>query len=364
MPYEPEEGSEAPTEERQASTGAVDSDVQMEDADATENGEQKTSASATPTQSAAPEPEISQVQPVEPKQAQSTHVTDSQKILAPFFRRASKRPDAPAPPVEEVAEKVGSPSTPAPYNPFAKTELKTAATAARFASRAKAPQKVGVGRSGGIVSYNRNRVLMEIVHRNGGMFGGDRELYYPFVTVWDREFQRRPDRHTLDRVLAGLIEEGRLKREPFSFSASDGKIFTKTLVMEPHIDPDSPEAQALKQKIIECHPMTYVPEGIEVLPELRLRIEHDLRGGKGIPDVHNPNSSFIYDPTAVVTRIQGPQKVQLGMTEARMKKGVTARRHRREEEERRQQRYIQAQMEEDIDNAVAALTTDFQLDSY
>ncbi|KAG9603288.1 hypothetical protein KCU84_g1146, partial [Aureobasidium melanogenum] len=364
MPYEPEDGSEAATEERQASIGAVDSDVQMEDADAAESGEQETSVSATSTQSVAPEPEVSQVQPVEPKQASSTHVTDSQKILAPFFRRASKRPDAPAPPVEQVIEKTGSPSTPAPYNPFAKTELKTAATAARFASRAKAPQKVGVGRSGGIVSYNRNRVLMEIVHQNGGMFGGDRELYYPFVTVWDREFQRRPDRHTLDRVLAGLIEEGRLKREPFSFSASDGKIFTKTLVMEPHIDPDSPEAQALKQKIIECHPMTYVPEGIEVLPELRLRIEHDLRGGKGIPDVHNPNSSFIYDPTAVVTRIQGPQKVQLGMTEARMKKGVTARRHRREEEERRQQRYIQAQMEEDIDNAVAALTTDFQLDSY
>ncbi|KAH0279793.1 hypothetical protein KCU91_g1492, partial [Aureobasidium melanogenum] len=364
LPYEPEEGSEAATEERRVSTGAADSDVQMEDADAAENGEQETSASATPTQSAAQEPEVSQVEPVEPKQAQSTHVTDSHKILEPFFRRASRRPDAPTPSTEEVTEKTGSPSTPAPYNPFAKTELKTAATAARFASRAKAPQKVGVGRSGGIVSYNRNRVLMEIVHQNGGMFGGDRELYYPFVTVWDREFQRRPDRHTLDRVLAGLIEEGKLKREPFSFSASDGKIFTKTLVMEPHIDPECPEAQALKQKIIEYHPMTYVPEGIEVLPELRLRIEHDLRGGKGIPDVHNPNSSFIYDPTAVVTRIQGPQKVQLGMTEARMKKGVTARRHRREEEERRQQRYIQAQMEEDIDNAVAALTTDFQLDSY
>jgi len=108
------------------------------------------------------------------------------------------------------------------------------------------------------------------------MFGGDRELYYPFVTVWDREFQRRPDRHTLDRVLAGLIEEGKIKREPFSFSTSEGRIYTKNLVMLPHIDPDCPEAQELKQKIIECHPMTYVPDSIEVLPELRVRIENDL----------------------------------------------------------------------------------------
>lgn len=363
VPSEPDEGSRHATEEPQASTGAVDNDLEMVDADAAEIAEPEDPATTTPVRAAVPEEKEITSPPTESPQMQITHVTDSQRILEPFFRRASKRPDAPVP-VEEMAEKDGSPSTPAIYNPFAKTEVRSAATAARFASRAKGPSKVGVGRSGGIVSYNRNRVIMEIVQRNGGMFGGDRELYYPFVTAWDREFQRRPDRHTLDRVLAGLIEEGRLKKEPFSFSTAEGKIFTKTLVMEPHIDPESAEANALKQKIIECHPMTYVPEGIEVLPELRLRIENDLRGGKGMQDVHNPNSSFIYDPTAVVTRIQGPQKVQLGMTEARMKKGVTARRHRREEEERRQQRYFQAQMEENIDNAVAALTTDFQLDSY
>ena len=362
VPSEPDEGSEHAAEERQASAGAVDDDLEMIDAGTVENVEQEDPSATTPVKTAEREQEELISPPIESDKVQPTHITDSQRILEPFFRRASKRPDAPVV-AEEIAE-AGSPSTPAPYNPFAKIEVKSAATAARFASRAKAPSKVGVGRSGGIVSYNRNRVILEIVHRNGGMFGGDRELYYPFVTAWDREFQRRPDRHTLDRVLAGLIEEGRLKRERFSFSTSEGKIFTKTLVMEPHIDPESSEATALKQKIIECHPMTYVPEGIEVLPELRLRIENDLRGGKGIPDVHNPNSSFIYDPTAVVTRIQGPQKVQLGMTEARMKKGVTARRHRREEEERRQQRYFQAQMDETIDNAVAALTTDFQLDSY
>lgn len=360
VPSEPDEGSEHTAEERQTSTGALDDDLEMEDADTAESLQNEEPAATTPA--AGPEQEELASPTIEPDKMQPAHVTDSQRILEPFFRRASRRPDAPVA-AEEVLD-AGSPSTPAPYNPFAKIEVKSAATAARFASRAKAPSKVGVGRSGGIVSYNRNRVILEIVHRNGGMFGGDRELYYPFVTAWDREFQRRPDRHTLDRVLAGLIDEGKLKRERFSFSTSEGKIFTKTLVMEPHIDAESPEATALKQKIIECHPMTYVPEGIEVLPELRLRIENDLRGGKGIPDVHNPNSSFIYDPTAVVTRIQGPQKVQLGMTEARMKKGVTARRHRREEEERRQQRYFQAQMEETIDNAVAALTTDFQLDSY
>ncbi|KEQ74812.1 hypothetical protein M436DRAFT_42522 [Aureobasidium namibiae CBS 147.97] len=362
VPSEPDEASEHATEERQASTGAVNDDLEMVDADNAENIVQESPAASTPVKAAGRE-QMASISPlIESDKVQPPHVTDSQRILEPFFRRASKRPDAPVP-VQEIDE-AGSPSTPAPYNPFAKIEVKSAATAARFASRAKAPSKVGVGRSGGIVSYNRNRVILEIVRRNDGMFGGDRELYYPFVTAWEREFQRRPDRHTLDRVLAGLIEEGRLKRERFSFSTSEGKIFTKTLVMEPHIDPESPEATALKQKIIECHPMTYVPEGIEVLPELRLRIENDLRGGKGIPDVHNPNSSFIYDPTAVVTRIQGPQKVELGMTEARMKKGVTARRHRREEEERRQQRYFEAQMEETIDNAVAALTTDFQLDSY
>jgi hypothetical protein len=363
VPSEPDEGFEQATEERQASTGAVDNDLEMEDAVTVENVEQMPSATATPEQTAEQDLRESPSQSVEPKPAQVTHVTDSQRILEPFFRRASKRPDAPVP-VEDITEMAGSPSTPAPYNPFNKIELKTAATAARFASRAKGPSKVGVGRSGGIVSFNRNRVLMDIIKHNGGMFGGDRELYYPFVTVWDKEFQRRPDRHTLDRVLAGLIEEGKIKREPFSFSTSEGRIYTKNLVMLPHIDPDCPEAQELKQKIIECHPMTYVPDSIEVLPELRVRIENDLRGGKGIPDVHNPNSSFIYDPTAVVSRIPGPSKVQLGMTEARMKKGVTARRHRREEEERRQERYFQAQKEETLDNAVAALTTDFQLDSY
>ncbi|THV69172.1 hypothetical protein D6D28_06103 [Aureobasidium pullulans] len=352
--YEPE-GSEAATEERQASVGAPDTDVQMDDAASVDNAEQ----------SAAPEEAIVEdiEEPAElvPQEPQSNHVTTAQKILEPFFKRAAKRPDAPIF-VEEGVEHTGSPSTPAPF--WIKNPPPSSATLARAINRAKAPTKVGVGRSGGIVSYNRNRVILEIVHQNGGIFGGDRELFYPFVTIWDREFHRRPDRHTLDRVLAGLIEEGRLKKEHFTFSSSEGKIVTKAVVMEPEIDPNSSEVQELKQQIIKSYPMTYIPESIEILPELRLRIEHDLRGGKGIPDVHNPNSSFIYDPTATVTRIQGPQKVQLGMTEARMKKGVSARRHRREEEERRQQRYMQAQMEEDIDNAVAALTTEIQLDSY
>ncbi|KAI5241313.1 hypothetical protein E4T43_05540 [Aureobasidium subglaciale] len=360
-PFESEEGSEAASEECQASVGATNDDMQMEDASPAEVIEEETPSTNPPDQSTEQESGDMLPEPDEAQQAKSSYVTTSEKILEPFFRRASRRPDAPAI-VEEVDDDVESPSAPAQL--FSKPVVRTPATAARFSSRAKAPTKVGVGRSGGIVSYNRNRVLLEIVHQNGGIFGGDRELFYPFVTVWDREFQRRPDRHTLDRVLAGLIDEGRLKKESFTFSTSDGKVFTKAIVMEPQIDPDSEEVQALKQKIIEIHPMTYVPEGIDVLPELRLRIEHDLRGGKGIPDVHNPNSSFIYDHTAVVSRLQGPQKVQLGMTEARMKKGVSARRHRREEEERRQQRYMQAQMEEDIDNAVAALTTDFQLDSY
>lgn len=340
--------------ERQASVGASESDVTMDDAvsvDGTEEqqSQPRTESEQVETNEHQSTPFIKTQQtptvdlPNKPHTESDRHVSTSQRLLEPFLRRASNRPNAIAP--EKSAERLASPGD-------------SVNTPAR-SSRAKAANKVGVGRSGGIVSYNRVRVLLEIIRLNGGVFGGERELYYPFVTVWDREYQRRPDRHTLDRVLASMLEEGKLKKITFGFTASNGQPVTRAIIMEPHIDPESQVVQDLKQKIIDVHPMSYVPESTDVLPELRLRMEHDSRI-KG-PNIH---TFFQRDPEASVSRIQGPQKVHLGMTEARMQKGVSARRRRREEEERRQQRYMQAQMEEEIDEAVAALSTEIQLDSY
>jgi hypothetical protein len=339
-------------DESQAASSAMDIDVEMTVPTEDERQQEASLADAAHISNAQSKQDSIQLPPVAEvvRKVHSTH-TQSDKILEPFFRRALRRPSVSG--LDDDAD-------------FAENSTSIDdSTATPVRTRVRAQAKVGVGRAGGIVSFNRNRVVLEIIRHNGGFFGGERELYYPFVTVWDREFQRRPDRYTLDRVIATLLDEGRLKKDAFSFATEDGKLINKTIIMEPHIDPSCKEVQDLKQKIISAHPLTYIPETTDLLPELRLRLENDVRGGvKSAPETLNPNDFFLDDPTVTVSRIPGPQKVQLGMTEARMQKGVSVRRRRREEDERREQRYIQAQVEEDIDNAVAALTSDFQLDSY
>ncbi|GAB7351127.1 hypothetical protein MBLNU459_g1587t2 [Dothideomycetes sp. NU459] len=246
------------------------------------------------------------------------------------------------------------------------TEQKTTREAP--VSGRKAAFKVGVGRSAGIVGYNRRETLLRIIRKHGGIFGGERELYYPFITIWEREHKHRPDRHTLDRTLKTLLADDKLRKIAFTFEVPDGRIVTKHIVMEPDIDPESEAVKDLQQRIIDFYPLTYVPEDADVAPDLRDQMESHVLNLRRQRIQISMRSHFPQDENAFVTRHYPtsvrPSEVRLGMTEAMLERDVAVRKRKREQEERRQERYMRAQQEEEIAEAQAALQTDFQLESY
>lgn len=231
-------------------------------------------------------------------------------------------------------------------------------------------KKVGVPRSAGNVGYNRRETILKIIRKHGGMFGGERELYYPFITIWEREYKQRPDRHTLDRAITNLVKDGRLRKIAFTFELFDGKIATKHVVMEPDIDPESEAVKELQQRIIEYYPLTYLPDDADVAPDLRDQIYGHVVNIRRHKIQTSMQTHFPRDENAFIIRHHAPpprprpSEVKLGMTEAMLKRDVAVRKRKREQEERRQERYVRAQQEQEIEDAQAALQTDFQLNSY
>ncbi|KAL1302957.1 hypothetical protein AAFC00_003275 [Neodothiora populina] len=230
--------------------------------------------------------------------------------------------------------------------------------------------KVGVPRSGGITKHQRETTILAIIHQHGGIFGGDKELHFPFVTQWEKSHTQRPDRSTLDRVLKTLVADGRLNKIAFTFKAPNGSTVTKHIVTEPEVDPESQAVKQLRDKIVTVYPDLYLPFGIEVATDLQSRVHFETPDGTGFSRKNiqlTAKDHFLEDHTAFVKRLHPssrPIPVKLGMTEAKLERDMTYRRRKREQEEKRQERYLRAQQEEEIEEAQNALQIDFQLETY
>lgn len=238
-------------------------------------------------------------------------------------------------------------------------------------TRAPGPRsKVGVSRSGGITRHQRDTLMLKVIHDNGGIFGGDRELHLPFVTEWEKTHDSRPDRHTVDRLVRNLISDGKLSKIAFTFQIGVDKTATKHIVMEPEVDPESEAVKQLQQKMMLAYPSLYIPSDVELAPDLQLQVHNDVHTSP-VSKRHQQLTVKDYFPEDASTFVERlypssrvPLSVKLGMTEARIEREGALRKRKREQEERRQERYVRAQQEEEIDEAQNALQTDFQLSSY
>lgn len=228
--------------------------------------------------------------------------------------------------------------------------------------------KVGVPRSGGITKHQREMTVLAIVHRYGGMFGGDKELHFPFITEWEKVHGQRPDRHTFDRVLRTLVTDRKLNKVPFTFKAPNGSFVTKHVVTEPDMDTGSEAVKQLQRKIIAMYPHPYLPPEVELAPDLRARVFFEPQPPNKRPYQLTVRDTFLEDDSAFINRLHPPRPrpvpVKLGMTEAKLERDMASRRRKREQEQKRQERYLRAQQEEEIEEASSALQTDFQLDAY
>lgn len=235
-------------------------------------------------------------------------------------------------------------------------------------ARSQGPRKTGVPRSGGTVVLKRTKIVMDCIRTCNGVFPGDRELWYPFVTTWERVSGGRPDRYTLDRLVKMLVACGKLKRITFTFQTSTGMSVTKHLLAEPGVDPDSSVVREMKQQTMKHHPAQYVPEEVEVARDLRKMIENQPLGKRAemaakAATIDYGKDLFPEDETAQVKRI--PSAIKLGFTEEKIRQDVESRKRKREAQDLKMQRYLEAlEKNEGVEEALVAMQGQIQVDNY
>jgi len=132
------------------------------------------------------------------------------------------------------------------------------------------PSRSMIAMGGGSVGAQRRKIIMEIIERCGGLFPGEKELWYPFASAWMKAPNAgKPDQRTIKMATKALVDSGKLRQLKFSFRDKKGLMLTKTILTTPHISPTSPAIKELERKIIEEDPNPYIPPEADVTPQIR-----------------------------------------------------------------------------------------------
>ncbi|KAK1057458.1 hypothetical protein LTR74_014136 [Friedmanniomyces endolithicus] len=110
----------------------------------------------------------------------------------------------------------------------------------------------------------RTRFVLDIVHRCGGAFPGNKEIWHPYAANWRKYHDRLPQRTAVDRTVKGLLDSSKLKKITFSFQGPDGMNETRSILATQDIDASSEQITALKAAIIKAFPAPYIPPEAEV----------------------------------------------------------------------------------------------------
>jgi len=137
------------------------------------------------------------------------------------------------------------------------------------------------GRTGVPYRKGGQKIVVDVVKQCGGVYPGNREIWYPFATAWTEMHHAMPDRQVLDRALKNALDSGNLKKMIFAFQDKKGLNVEGKLLMLPEVSQFSASVQEVKKAIIAAHPLQYVPKEAEVSEEIRKRAKMVARPDMG-----------------------------------------------------------------------------------
>lgn len=180
----------------------------------------------------------------------------------PEAEDANEPPSRPSQIQEILAQRESQPvaeDTPEPPVPFKKQKGKWLGG-----------KKQGVKLSGGgILSFNRTKLLVDILEKCGGVFPGDFEIHRPFVGLWTKDYgaERQVDRDTIKRTIKNAIESQRVRRFAYSFKNKNGAMMTRNILTLPHIKQSDPLVLETQKKVIAAWPRVYTPPQMSMYEE-------------------------------------------------------------------------------------------------
>ena len=127
-----------------------------------------------------------------------------------------------------------------------------------------------VGPFGGSVAVARKQTILDIVEESGGVFPGDRELWYPFTTKWMEQSKGgRPDQRTVKQTKKSLVDSGKLRQVMFTFQDSRGVLSTKSILTLRSILPSDDRVVEMRSQMIAAYPDLHIPTQFEIRPDIR-----------------------------------------------------------------------------------------------
>lgn len=163
--------------------------------------------------------------------------------------------------------------------------------------------------SGGSISMVRKKIIMDIMQRCGGIYSGHKELSGPFITAWTRQNKPgTPDSKTVYAAFRSLVQACKLRELKFSFQTPKGLMVTKSMITLTSIPPTDHRVTEMQQLMMACHPSPYIPEGVEILEEVRNLPVYPSRFGtnRALADLEIDNESQVrlQHKPSYVTRLE------------------------------------------------------------
>lgn len=156
--------------------------------------------------------------------------------------------------------------------------------APQAAGRVKAGRKSGVSLASGSIAHRRSHIIYDIIDRAGGAFPGNREIHYPFITETHKiDPASNPEKETINRAVKNLVDSAKLRRITFALKDKDGVMHTSQLLTRPEVAPDSDVVRDLQKRMTEAFPRMYLPESVDIEPELRAIATRSAVRGRAFP---------------------------------------------------------------------------------
>ncbi|KAI7152075.1 hypothetical protein KC352_g28205, partial [Hortaea werneckii] len=175
--------------------------------------------------------------------------------------------------------KAASVSMPAPSTDNQASTTSLAPGQFKFGKRQNV--KAGTRPRAGNVVHQRTNLIFDVLDQCNGVFPGNREIWYPFATLWFKLYSQTPDRRTVDQSVKTLVDTGKLKKLTFTFQSDKGENVTRSVLALPEIDSSSELVDRMKQAIVTAHPIQHLPDDADISAELRARVaNHPQAQGK------------------------------------------------------------------------------------
>ncbi|KAF0331635.1 hypothetical protein GQ607_001381 [Colletotrichum asianum] len=117
------------------------------------------------------------------------------------------------------------------------------------------------------------KILMHILHANGGVFPGGCSVWYAVLATWEVAFpgEPTPAHQSYKDALARLAKRKQIVVSTHAFKDSRGMMGNYQLLRVPGVEASSPAGAAMKAKITAAHPKAYTP--LAFTPKTRLHDE-------------------------------------------------------------------------------------------